>query len=159
MKAEQPAEGILKTGDWGHSMMYKVVCDCHNPDHDIDLEIEADDFGVNITTYVTVKTDYWSEPVKVNNTIENDWLQEAEWAVKGFVNGLIRRLKLTWTLWTRGYVRAESTITMQEQTALNYAETIKKSIKDVQKFRQERFSKKDPANQVASKLAEQSDCV
>ncbi len=141
MKAQAPAEGIMKTHEWGCSKMYKISCDCGNPDHEIDVEIEAEDIGVNVNTYVTVKSDYWSEPVKVNNTIENDWLQEAEWAFKSTVNGFIRRVKLTWTLWTKGYVQTQSTITMSEQTALNYAETLKAAIKDVKEFKAERFKK------------------
>lgn len=135
MKANTPAEGIMKTGDYGDSKFYKVVCGCGQPDHDVDFEVEATDTGVNVNTYVTVKTDYWTENVKKRYDIDNPYLQELDWAVKDIWNGFVIRLKLTWQLWTRGYIRTETTIAMTEQQALNYAETLKIAIQDVKDFK------------------------
>jgi len=134
MKAQTPAEGILKTNDWGNSKWYQVVCGCGQPDHALTVEVEADDTGVNVNTYATVKTDYWTDAVKKRYDIDSPWLQEWDWFWKDLVNGIVTRLKLTWTVWTKGYVQAETTITMSEQQALNYAETIKSAIKDVKDF-------------------------
>jgi hypothetical protein len=135
MKTQTPAEGILKTNDWGNSKWYHVVCGCGQPDHALTVEVEADDMGVNVNTYVTVKTDYWSSTVKKRYDIDSPWLQEFDWFWKDLVNGIVTRLKLTWTVWTRGYVQTESTITMSEQQALNYSETLKSAIQDVKDFK------------------------
>ena len=135
MKAEKPAEGILKTGDYGNSKWYQVVCGCGHPDHSLTVEVEADDCGINVNTYVTVKTDYWTENVKKRYDIDNEWQQEFDWFWKDLWNGLVTRLKLTWTVWTKGYIKAETTIAMTEQQALNYAETLKSAIKDVKDFK------------------------
>ena len=135
MKAETPAEGILKTHDFGDSKWYHVVCGCGQPDHSLTVEVEADETGVNVNTYATVKTDYWSESVKKNYNIDNPWQQEFDWFWKDLWNGFVTRLKLTWAVWTRGYVQCETTITMSEQQALNYAETLKSAIQDVKDFK------------------------
>ena len=134
-KPQTPAEGIMKTGEFGHSKFYKVVCSCGQPDHDINFEVEATDIDVSVNTYITVKTDYWSESVKKRYDIDNPYLQELDWTLKDVVNGLITRLKLTWTVWIKGYIKTESTIAMTEQQALNYAETLKSAIQDVKDFK------------------------
>ena len=135
MKAEIPAEGIMKTGDYGDSKFYKVVCGCGQPDHDIDFEVEAAETGVNVNTYVTAKSDYWGETFVRRFDIDSTWLQEWDWFWKDLVNDFVRRVKLTWTIWIQGYVKTETTIAMSEQQALNYAETLKSAIQDVQNFK------------------------
>jgi len=135
MKAETPAQGILKTNDFGNSKWYKVVCGCGQPDHDLNFEVDADETGVNVNTYVTVKTDYWSENIKKRYDIDNPYLQELDWALKDIWNGFVTRLTLTWMIWTKGYVQCETTVLMSEQQALNYAEAIKSSIQDVKDFK------------------------
>ena len=157
MKAQAPAEGIMKTGEYGDSKFYKVVCGCGQPDHDIDFEVEAADTGVNVNTYVTVKSDYWTETVKKRYDIDSPWLQEWDWFWKDLVNGVVTRLKLTWTVWTKGYVQTESTIAMSEQQALNYAETLKSAITDVKEFRRKETQSQE--NQQAIKAAQEQDCV
>lgn len=138
MKAQKPAEGILKVNEWGSSKMFKVVCGCGQPDHELNFEVEADDIGVNVNTYVTVKTDYWTETVKPSMGIDNPYLEEVDWAVKSIINSLVRKIKLTWQLWTRGVISTESTITMTGQQALNYAATIEAAIKEVEQARRAR---------------------
>jgi len=135
MKSETPALGIMKTGEFGDSKFYKVVCGCGQPDHDIDFEVEAVDTGINVNTYVVSKTDYWSESFKKRYDIDNTWLQEWDWFWKDLINGFMCRVKLTWTVWTQGYVKTESTIAMTEQQTLNYAETLKSAIQDVKNFK------------------------
>lgn len=107
MKAQTPAEGILKTHDFGNSKWYQVVCGCGQSDHSLSVEVEAEDVGVSVNTYVTVKSPFWS----------------------------MNRFKQIWLLLTRGYLEHESTIVMTEQQALNYAETIKSAIQDVKDFK------------------------
>ena len=135
MKSETPALGIMKTGEFGDSKFYKVVCGCGQPDHDIDFEVESDETGVNVNTYITAKTDYWTETVKKRYNIDNPHLQEQDWFWKDIVNGFVRRLTMTWEIWTHGYIRTQTTIAMSEQQALNYTETLKSAIQDVKNFK------------------------
>jgi hypothetical protein len=107
MKAQQPAEGIMKTGDWGPSKSYKVVCDCGQPDHEHNVWVEAEETGVNVIIYVNVKSKFWSA----------------------------NRFKQIWTLLTKGYLEHETVVTMNEQQALNYAEILKSAIQDVKDFK------------------------
>jgi hypothetical protein len=107
-KPQIPAQGILKRNSWGDAMSYQVVCECTDPDHDHNVWIEADDTGVTVTTYTTQKSQWWS----------------------------LNRWQTIWILLTKGYVKYEANIIMSEQQALNYAETLKKAIKDVKSFKQ-----------------------
>lgn len=107
MKAQTPAEGILKTGDFGDAMAYRVVCGCGQPDHEHNVWVEADETGIDVTIYATVKSPIWS----------------------------MNRLKQMWRLMIDGYLEHETVVTMSEQQALNYAETLKSAIKDVETFR------------------------
>jgi hypothetical protein len=141
MKSQIPAEGILKRNDFGDSKYYQVICGCGQEYHDHNVEVEADETGINVNVYVSVKTDYWSEKIKKRYDIDSIWLQEFDWAVKDIINGFVTRLKLTWSIWTKGYLRCETTITMNEQQTLNYAETLKSAIKDVKEFKQARETK------------------
>jgi hypothetical protein len=109
MKAETPAVGILKRNEWGNSKCYQIVCECHEPDHDHNIWIEADETGITVTTYTQQKTKWWE----------------------------INRFKIIWKLLTKGYAEYEANIIMSEQQALNYAETLKRAIKDVEVFRKD----------------------
>ena len=137
MKAEIPAEGILKTYDSGDSKWYQVVCGCGQPDHTLTVEVEAEETGVSVNTYVTVKTDYWTESVKKRYDIDNPYLQELDWTLKDAWNGFVTRLKLTWAVWFKGYVHCESTIMMSEQQAFNYAETLKSAVQQVKELKKQ----------------------
>lgn len=154
MKSQIPAEGILKTNDWGNTRVYKVVCECGSSDHEHNVWVEADDGSVNVNIYTTVRTDCWSESQKPKYDIDNIWLQEFDLFWKGLYNGLVRRLKLTKSIWVKGYVDYETTISMTQQQALNYADTLKSAVKDVSEFRKER--QKENA---VTRMAEQGDCV
>jgi len=106
MKAEKPAEGILKRNDWGDTVTYQVVCECGDSNHDHNVWIEADDTErVIVTTYTQQKSKWW---------------EQSRW-------------RTIWTLLTRGYIEYESTIIMTQQQALNYAETLKKAVADLTK--------------------------
>lgn len=159
MKSQVPAEGILKSNDYGNSKWYQVICSCGQPDHTLTVEVEAEETGISVNTYATVKTDYWKEVVTKRYDIDNIYLQELDWAIKDIINGFANRLKLTWIIWTKGYIRAETTTLMNKQQALNYAETLKMAIKDVEEFEKDRKLKYDTTNRAVTKLAEEGDCV
>ena len=123
-----PAEGIMKTNDWGDSKVYRVTCNCGASDHDHHMWVEADDHEISVTIYTTNKTNFWSK---------TRWYH-------------------IWTLLTKGYIDSESTVIMGRQQALNYAETLKSAIEDVNTFRNARQNKEERA--IITKLAEQGDC-
>ena len=61
MKAQTPAEGILKQNDWGDSKVYRVACECSNTDCDHNVWVESDDTGISVNIYVTTRTNFWSK--------------------------------------------------------------------------------------------------
>jgi hypothetical protein len=107
MKYQIPAEGILKHNDWGDSKVYRVACECGDESHNHNVWIEAEDTGVVVTVYTTNQTNFWSK---------TRWYH-------------------IWTLITKGYIDTESSVHLTKQQALNYAETLKSAIIDVEDFR------------------------
>ena len=114
MRAQRPAQGILKTSEWGDSKWYHVRCDCGSDDCSHEIEVEADDCGVQVHIYVKNHTKWWER---------NRWRQ-------------------IWQILTRGYADMQTTIVLNEQTALNYAETLKAAMSDVKNFKQESWKKR-----------------
>jgi hypothetical protein len=110
MTPELPAQGILKRNDWGDAMAYQVVCECGDSNHDHNVWIEAEDHNITVTTYTQQKSKWWS----------------------------MNRWQTTWILLTRGYVEYEASIIMTQQQAINYAETLKKAVEDVETFKKPR---------------------
>jgi hypothetical protein len=159
MKAQVPAEGILKTHDWGDSKWYHVACSCGNDDDSIELSVEADEHSITVTHYTKQKTNFWSEPIPQKYWNDDPWYQEFNHTTTNIVNGFIRRCKLTWEIWFNGYVSYQTSTIMSKQQALNYAETLKSAIKDVEQFEKERQAKADLQNKIASRLAKETDCV
>jgi hypothetical protein len=107
MKAETPAEGILKRNEWGDSVLYQVTCSCGDAahDHNVWIEIDPDMKEVVVNTYTTQKSKFWE----------------------------MSRWRTIWTFLTRGYVEYEASIIMTQQQALNYAETLKRTVTDLAK--------------------------
>ena len=128
MIVQIPAEGIMKTNDWGDSKVYRVACNCGDENHNHNMWVEADDCDISVTIYTTGKTNYWSK---------TRWYH-------------------IWTLLTKGYIDTESTVCLTKQQALNYAETLKSAIEDLEAFRNARQNKEERA--IITKLAEQGDC-
>jgi uncharacterized protein YchJ len=135
MTPQDPAQGILLHRDYGKAMTYIVACDCGNGDCEHQVWIEAEDTGVTVCTYTTQKTDFWSEAVQPDCTIDDDVMRWYNWFWTGLWNGLVRRLKLSKDIWIHGYVKYEASLMMNEQQALNYAEVLKKAIDNVKEFR------------------------
>ena len=129
MNAQVPAEGIMKTNDWGDSRVYRVACNCGDENHNHNVWIEADESDIIVTVYTTGKTNFWSK---------TRWYH-------------------IWTLLTKGYVDTESTVHLNKQQALNYAETLKSAINDVESFRNARQNKEERAT--IKKMANEQDCV
>ncbi len=106
MKSQKPAEGILVRGEWPDAKAYKVICACGDDVHEHNVWVEAEDTGVNVNVYITVKSPVWSM---------NRWRQ-------------------IWTLITKGYLQHETILTMSEQQALNYADSLTTAVEDLKKL-------------------------
>ena len=113
MEAQAPAQGILKQGDFGDAKFYYIQCECCDENCSHTVEVEADDMGIQVHIHVNNHTKWWEK----------------------------RRWKQIWQIMTRGYAEMQTTTVMNEQTALNYAETLKSAIQDVKHFTQQRKSK------------------
>jgi hypothetical protein len=155
MKAQIPAQGILTRNDWGDAKSYQIVCECGNSDHEHNIWVESDETGVTVHTYTEQTTDYWSQLIQPRYNIDNTIYQNIHWFWIGVINDWSRRSKLIWQILTKGYIKYEATLSMDEQQDLNYAETLKSAVKDVKAFR----SKNDPVTKAASKIANEGDCV
>ena len=118
MIVQTPAEGIMKTNDWGNSKIYRVTCECGASDHDHHVWVEAEENDVSVTIYTTVKSNWWSKT----------------------------RWHAIWTLLTKGYVDTESTVIMRRQQAFNYAHTLLSAVEDVAKFKEEQDAKRQTTN-------------
>ncbi len=114
MRAEKPAEGIMKTREFGRYKSYHVECECGSPECTHHLTVEADDMEVTVTIYLSLRTKWYS----------------------------MNRWKQIWSILTKGYVDSESTLVLNEQSALNYAATLKSAVEDVKELRDDRLQKK-----------------
>ena len=104
---EKPATGILKTCEWGDSKWYHIRCNCGNDDCSHEINIEADICDVSVHIYANNHTKWWEG---------NRWKQ-------------------IWQILTKGYAEMQTTIVLNEQTALNYADTLICAMDDVKEFR------------------------
>ena len=109
MKAQTPAQGVLKSHEWGYSKTYKVVCGCGDDDCTHNVDVEADDAGVTVTVYTRTRTNFWTKT----------------------------RWHHIWSLLTKGYADFETSIVMDKQVAFNYSDVLKSAVKDVEEFRKE----------------------
>ena len=135
IEAQTPAEGILLRKDFGDTKSYVVECECGCGEHAHHVWVEADEGGVTVQTFVELKTDWWTETVEKRYDIDNNLAQWYDWFWKDIWNGLITRLRLTRDIWFHGYVKYEATLIMNQQQTLNYAETLKSAMADVEEFR------------------------
>jgi hypothetical protein len=112
MISQTPAEGIMKTNDWGDSKVYRVACNCGDENHNHNVWVEADEHDIIVTIYTTGKTNYWSK---------TRWYH-------------------IWTLLTKGYIDTESSVHMTKQQALNYATILNSAVDDVEVFRKSKVN-------------------
>ena len=141
MDAQIPAQGILQANDWGDSKSYRISCSCGSDDHNHDVFVDAEDTGVSVVIYTTVKTNYWSKAIEddpYSAMDEDPWYANIDRFCRCSWNNFVRKIKLSWNIWVDGYVKYEADLTMTDQQALNYAETLKSAIEDTKQFRQER---------------------
>lgn len=110
MKAQKPAKGILKTTEFGTFKSYHVHCECGSPECAHHVWIETSDMDVTVSFGLTLRSKWYS----------------------------MSRWKQIWQILTKGYLDVESTLVLNEQSALNYAETLRLAMKDVKQLRDDR---------------------
>lgn len=114
MKNETPAQGIMKTSEWGDSKWYHIRCSCGNDDCSHELNVEADDVDISVHIYVNNHTKWWEK---------NRWQQ-------------------IWQILTKGYAEMQTTVVLDEQTAVNYAAALTNAVDDVKVYRNQRLEKR-----------------
>jgi hypothetical protein len=111
MKAQIPAQGLMLQGDYGKSKNFKVECDCGSEDHAAYMWIEvAEDKevpDVEVSFYVRTWTPLWE-------------------------GGVMSRIKAAYEIIFKGVHKQEHHMLLSKQSALNFAETIKKTVKEME---------------------------
>lgn len=146
MTPQKPAEGILLSKEFPDSKYYSVPCSCGNPDDEIMFEVEVEDWGeITVNTYTTQKTSWWKDPFNQNKSYNynSEFAYHLNYWFRGWLNGIAHRLKITWDVWVKGYVKYNQSTVMTKQQALNYAATLEQAIKDLEEFHRTRKEKKN----------------
>lgn len=108
MKAEKPAKGIMTMSQWKDAHCLRIACDCGSREHEVDAWIEVEREKDEPFTYVAFYAELCTPPAKF-------W----------------QRVKIAWAVLTRGAYRLEHDLILREQAALNLAEAIKSSVKEL----------------------------
>lgn len=108
----KPAQGIMKTADYGDAKSFRVACECTDPGHDVNAWIEIDSDReireITLGFYVETQTPFWS---------------------KGF-----NRFKAAWDLLVKGSHRSEHHLVLNRSSAENFAQAITDSIKEIEQW-------------------------
>jgi len=111
MKAQKPAQGIMLQSDFGNSKNFKVECDCSSDDHSVYMWIEvqrdADVPDVEVSFYVTT------------------WTRE-------FWRNWPARLRAVYDILVKGVHKQEHHMILNKQAALNFADAIKRTVKEME---------------------------
>jgi hypothetical protein len=110
MKPQKPANGIMLTNEWMDAKTFHIECDCTDPDHAVDMwvEVEGDHILPNTVTvsfYVKTTNEVWREGYS--------------------------RLRAVWEILTKGVHTQSNTLLLNKQAALNFAEAIKTTVKEL----------------------------
>lgn len=135
MKAQKPAEGIQLVHEFKDTKVFDIACTCTNPDDKISMQVEIDEFDeIVVYFHVTAKTRWWVELCSWETyKIDNPVLYYLSNSIKSFINGLNQRLRITKDVWLNGYVEYQTTTILNKQRALNFAETLKQSVEELEK--------------------------
>lgn len=113
MKPQSPAQGIMETYRDANSVSYRVDCACQHDDHSISAWIEVhperNNQDVEITFYVNTFT-----PVFASK---------------------FARFRAALNILFRGESRQQHEIILNKQTAINFTETLTKSINTINRER------------------------
>lgn len=111
MSPQIPATSIMQSGEFKDAKSFRIACECHSPDHQVEMWIELDNDrqskNLTISFYITATTVFWKE---------------------GF-----SRLRAAWDILINGYREEGHTLILSEQAAMNLAESMTKTINDLNK--------------------------
>lgn len=114
MKAQTPAMGISLDKDFGDARVFNVECDCSSDDHAVKMWIEVqrdkDVPDVEVSFYVTTWT-------------KNFW---EDWPA---------RFRAVYEILVKGVHKQEHHMLLNKQSAMNFADAIKNTIKEMEKKR------------------------
>ncbi len=136
LRPQTPAVGIMLLDDFDHTKFYKIECTCGDENHSVIVQVEADkDTEITVIHYTTEYTDFWHNRFRQEKSwaIKNTLLFNLNYFIRGWLNSLAHRIKITWDIWVKGHIKYQGSINMNQQQALNYANTIKQAIKSIQK--------------------------
>jgi hypothetical protein len=110
MKAQKPAEGIMLSKEWLGAKVHRIECDCTDPDHGVDMWIEAEadedlHDTVSVTFYVKTTNQHWHDGYS--------------------------RIRAAWDILTKGVHTQSNNLLLSKQAALNFAEVIKTTVKEL----------------------------
>jgi len=107
----EPSRNIMKTGEYQDADCYRVACDCHHSDHDMDvwIEVEQDQEvkDITVTLYKELHSPVW-EP--------------------GF-----NRFREAFRLLFTGTTRVAGSIIMRREVAQNFIDVVQSSIDRLEK--------------------------
>lgn len=99
------------------SVAFKVDCQCQNPDHEIDIWVEAnDDDDITLELYGTIST------YEVTQHYTN-----RSWPVRLWFQ-LVNRIKMTRDIWITGEVKAGSTVMLNQDGAESLIQALRGGI-------------------------------
>lgn len=112
MKSQKPAKGIMLTGEWEDAKAFHIECDCTDPDHTVEMWIEVDGESdlpelVTVSFYVKTTNEFWREGYS--------------------------RIRAVWDILTKGVHTQSNTLLLNKQAALNMADAIKRTVKEMDK--------------------------
>jgi hypothetical protein len=106
----QPAKNIMETGSWADARSYRVACDCHHNQHDLDVWIEvvpeSDSKDITVTFYKDIYVPFWKS---------------------GY-----NRLLEAWRVLFTGHATRQGDFIMNQETARNFCNLIQKSLTELQ---------------------------
>lgn len=111
-KAQTPAQGIMLQGEYSDSKNFKVECDCSSDDHAVFMwiEVSQDDDIPDVEVSFYVRT--WTA------IIDGGWLG---------------RLKAAYDVLVKGVHKQEHHMILNKQSAINFADAIKNTVKEMEK--------------------------
>jgi hypothetical protein len=139
LKPQEPAEGIYAQRNYPGFESYTIPCSCGNADDNMEIIVEEEHGEVSVQTYTLQKTAWWIDRFDQHKSydIKNEFLFQLNYYIRGFLNALWHRCKVTWAVWVHGNVEYHQTAILTPQQALNFSETLKNSVIRVQAYQEQ----------------------
>jgi len=99
-KGFEVAKGVMLIGEWPNSIMYRVACDCKDPEHDATIEMEFDKkFGmVFLYFHKDVEYCHYDISAPASEKLRNIW----------------RTIKAAFRLVSTGYLKTSTEFLIQD---------------------------------------------